>query len=72
MALPELSAGMQQTGATLHLLEQVSRHLSPPGASAAQGLARIDWQGLGRATRPTGRSDGGREMTLDPSDGLSR
>jgi hypothetical protein len=72
MELPELSAGMQQTGATLHLLEQVSRHLSPPGASVAQGLARIDWQGLGRATRPTGRSDGGRELTLDPSDGLSR
>ena len=37
-----------------------------------QGIGRIDWQGLGRATRPTGRSDGGSEMTLDPRDGLSR
>ena len=37
MALPELAAGMQQTGAALHLLEQVSRHLSAPGSAAAQG-----------------------------------
>lgn len=71
VALPELSAGLQQTSATLHLLEQVSRHLSPPGSAAAQELSRIDWGRLGRATRPSGRADGGRGMTLDPLDGLS-
>lgn len=70
-ALPELSAGLQQTAATLHLLEQVSRHLSPQSAPPAQEVARIDWGRLGRATRPTGRTDGGRGMTLDPRDGLS-
>jgi hypothetical protein len=70
-ALPELSAGLQQTAATLHLLEQVSRHLSPPSSASAQEVARIDWGRLGRATRPTGRTDGGRGMTLDPRDGLS-
>lgn len=70
-ALPELSAGLQQTAATLHLLEQVSRHLSPQGPGPAQEVARIDWGRLGRATRPTGRTDGGRGMTLDPRDGLS-
>jgi hypothetical protein len=70
-ALPELSAGLQQTAATLHLLDQVSRHLSPPSSASAQEVARIDWGRLGRATRPTGRTDGGRGMTLDPRDGLS-
>jgi hypothetical protein len=70
-ALPELSAGLQQTWATLHLLEQAARHLSPPGSAPTQELARIDWGRLGRATRPSGRTDGGRGMTLDPRDGLS-
>ncbi|MDA3937085.1 MAG: hypothetical protein PF636_09605, partial [Actinomycetota bacterium] len=70
-ALPELSAGLRQTAATLHLLEQVSRHLSPQSSPAAQEVARIDWGRLGRATRPTGRTDGGRGVTLDPRDGLS-
>ena len=70
-ALPELSAGLQQTAATLHLLEQVSRHLSPQNSRTAQEVARIDWGRLGRATRPKGRADGGRGMTLDPRDGLS-
>ena len=69
--LPELSAGLQQTAATLHLLEQVSRHLSPQGPRTVQEVSRIDWGRLGRATRPTGRGDGGRGMTLDPRDGLS-
>jgi hypothetical protein len=69
--LPELSAGLQQSTATLHLLEQVSRHLSPQSSPAAQEIARVDWGRLGRATRPKGRTDGGRGMTLDPRDGLS-
>lgn len=69
--LPELSAGLQQSAATLHLLEQVSRHLSPPSSSTTQEIARIDWGRLGRATRSKGRTDGGRGMTLDPRDGLS-
>lgn len=69
--LPELSAGLQQSAATLHLLEQVSWHLSPRSSPATHGLARIDWGRLGRATRPKGRTDGGRGMTLDPRDGLS-
>lgn len=68
--LPETGAGMQRTGATLHLLEQVSRHLSVPGSAAVQGLSRINWNRLGRATRGAGRTDG-RAMTLDPNDGLS-
>jgi hypothetical protein len=42
-ALPELSAGLQQSAATLHLLEQVSRHLSPQISPAVQEIARIDW-----------------------------
>lgn len=70
-ALPELSAGLQQSAATLHLLEQVSRHLSPQSSPTAHEIARIDWGRLGRATRPKGRTDGGRGMTLDPRDGLS-
>jgi hypothetical protein len=70
-ALPELSAGLQQTAATLHLLERVSRHLAPPSSAPAQKLARIDWGRLGRSTRSTGRAGGGRGMTLDPRDGLS-
>ena len=70
-ALPELSAGLQQTQATFHLLEQVARHLSAPSSASVRGLARIDWGRLGRVTRPTGRTGGGRGMTLDPRDGLS-
>ncbi len=69
--LPELSAGLQQSAATLHLLEQVSRHLSSRSSPTVQEIARIDWGRLGRATRRTGRQDGGRGMTLDPRDGLS-
>jgi len=70
-ALPELSAGLRQTTATLHLLKQTVQRLASPSLARVQGISRIDWQRLGRATRPTDRASGGREMTLDPRDGLS-
>jgi hypothetical protein len=70
MELPELSAGLQQTQATLHLLERTTQQLALPSASAVPTLSRIDWNRLGRATRDGSRGDG-RAMTLDPNEGLS-
>ena len=70
MGLPELAAGLQQTQATLHLLERTAQQLSLPSAAATPELARIDWSRLGGANRSAGR-ERGRGMTLDPSEGLS-
>jgi hypothetical protein len=70
MALPELAAGLQQTQATLHLLERTAQQLSLPSAAATPELARIDWSRLGGAARSAGR-ERSRGMTLDASDGLS-
>lgn len=70
-ALPELVTGLQQTQATLHLLEQATRHLAAPSPARVQGITRIDWNRLGRAMRPHGRDGGGRGITRDPRDGLT-